>query len=312
MLRVTGGTTDIASDRIYGPVPYHACATLSTTDAAAYNGRTMSEPVSDSRPELAAVVELTEGAAYADLLHAAPREWGCVAEETSCGWLLLAPPLDLLLFNRIVGCGIREPAAPERLRELLGRFRDRGLRNFGVQLSPAALPSDLAAQLESEGLAVRDRWTKVHRGPGTTSAPGTAVSVEQIGPEQAAAFGEVTTIGFGMPAQLRPWIASTVGRPGWRHYLASLDGTPIAAAALFVVGTIGWLGIASTLPQARRHGAQSALFARRVADASALGCRHIITETSEQLPTRPNPSFRNMLRAGFDVVYHRPNYMLAR
>src|SRR4029079_4914104 len=64
----------------------------------------------DSLPELAAIVEMTEGAAYADLLHAAPPEWGCVAEETSCGWLLMAPPLDMLLSNRIVGCGVREPA----------------------------------------------------------------------------------------------------------------------------------------------------------------------------------------------------------
>jgi hypothetical protein len=272
----------------------------------------MSEPVTDSPPELAAVVELTEGAAYADLLRAAPAEWGCVAEETACGWLLMAPPLDMLLFNRVVGCGIREPARASELHALLGRFRERGLRNFGVQLSPAALPSDLDALIQSEGLAVRDRWTKVHRGPGTASAPETPVTVEQIGPERAATFAEVTTIGFGMPPALRPWFASTVGRSGWRHYLASLDGTPIAAAALFVAGSVGWLGVASTLPQARRHGAQGALFARRIADASALGCRHIITETSEQLPTRPNPSFRNMLRAGFDVVYHRPNYMLVR
>jgi len=265
----------------------------------------------DSLPELAAIVEMTEGAAYADLLHAAPPEWGCVAEETSCGWLLMAPPLDMLLFNRIVGCGVREPARSAPLLDLLGRFRDRGLRNFGVQLSPAALPSDLAGWLQSEGLAVRDRWTKVHRGPGTPSARETVVDVREIGVEAAATFAEITTVGFGMPAQLRPWIASTVGRAGWRHYLASMDGTPIAAAALFVVGNVGWLGVASTLPQARRHGAQSALFARRIADASAMGCGHIITETGEELPHRPNPSFRNMIRAGFTVVYHRPNYMIA-
>ena len=268
-------------------------------------------PHTPSLSELAAIVELTEGAAYADLLRAAPAEWGCVAEETSCGWLLMAPPIDMLLFNRIVGCGVREPAPPTQLRDLLARFRERGLRNFGVQLSPAALPSDLPAQLESQGLAIRDRWTKVHRGPGTPSTRETAVSVEQIGSERAAVFAELTTLGFGMPAQLRPWIASTVGRSGWRHYVASLDGTPIAAAALFVDGSVGWLGVASTLPQARRHGAQGALFARRIADASAMGCSHVVTETSEELPSRPNPSFRNMLRAGFAVVYHRPNYMLA-
>src|SRR5690349_14369393 len=109
----------------------------------------MTEPVTDSLPELAAVVELTEGAAYADLLRAAPAEWGCVAEETALGWLLMAPPLDMLLFNRIVGCGIREPARAAELHEMLGRFRERGLRNFGVQLSPAAQPSDLDVLLQS-------------------------------------------------------------------------------------------------------------------------------------------------------------------
>jgi hypothetical protein len=311
MLRKQGRTADIGRAEYRSHFP-SAPARCFPRPAGRGTMSIMSVPVTDSLPELAAVVELTEGAAYADLLHAAPTEWGCVAEETACGWLLMAPPLDMLLFNRIVGCGIREPARSMELRDLLGRFREHGLRNFGVQLSPAALPSDLAAQLESEGLAVRDRWTKVHRRPGAPSAPESDVGVEQIGPERAAAFAEVSTIGFGMPAQLRPWLASTVGRPGWRHYLAWLDGAPIAAAALFVVGDVAWLGIASTLPQARRHGAQGALFARRVADATSIGCQHIITETSEQTPTRPNPSFRNMLRAGFDVVYHRPNYMLAQ
>lgn len=260
-------------------------------------------------PERAAMLELTEGAAYADLLHAAPPDWRCVAEETSCGWLLLAPPLDMLLFNRIIGCGIREPVRPAQLQSLLGRFRERGLRNFGVQPSPAALPPDLVAELESQHLAVRDRWTKLHRARGMPSAPETAVDVDEIGPDRATAFAEVTTAGFGMPTQLRPWIASTVGRPGWRHYIASLEGAPIAAAALFVAGDVGWLGVASTLPQARRHGAQSTLLLRRLTDASAMGCSHVITETQEQLPDRPNPSFRNVLRAGFEVEYHRPNYM---
>jgi hypothetical protein len=270
----------------------------------------MSDPLPASLSEVAAVVEMTEGAAYADLLRAAPPEWNCVAEETACGWLLFAPGLDMLLFNRIVGCGIRQPARRALLQDLIGRFRRAGVKRFGVQLSPAAMPPEIPQWLEAQGLVVRDRWTKVHRGPGTLPAPDTGVSVEEIGVERAGTFAEVTTLGFGMPAQMRPWIASTVGRAGWRHYLVSMDGTPIAAGALFLVGDVGWLGMASTLPQARRHGAQNALFARRVADASAMGCRHLITETGEELPERPNPSFRNMMRAGFAIAYHRPNYML--
>jgi hypothetical protein len=34
-----------------------------------------------------------------------------------------------------------------------------------------------------------------------------------------------------------------------------------------------------------------------------------VTETGEDLPEKPNPSFRNMMRAGFKLAYQRRNYM---
>ena len=43
--------------------------------------------------------------------------------------------------------------------------------------------------------------------------------------------------------------------------------------------------------------------------AIALGYRWFVTETGEDLPTKPNPSFHNMLRAGFRLAYQRPNYL---
>jgi hypothetical protein len=48
--------------------------------------------------------------------------------------------------------------------------------------------------------------------------------------------------------------------------------------------------------------------ARRIADGAALGCRWFTSETGQDLPDKPNPSFHNMLRTGFSVAYHRPNY----
>lgn len=51
--------------------------------------------------------------------------------------------------------------------------------------------------------------------------------------------------------------------------------------------------------------------ARRIADAMALGCRWIITETGEKTPERLNPSYHNMLCIGFKLAYTQPNYMLA-
>ena len=83
----------------------------------------------------------------------------------------------------------------------------------------------------------------------------------------------------------------------------------MAGGALFVKGDVGWLGIASTLPAYRPRGAQGALMARRIRDGADLGCRWLVTETGEDTPHHPNPSYHNMLRTGFSLAYRRPNYI---
>ena len=70
---------------------------------------------------LANLVEHAEAAAYADLLTAAPATWQCVAEQTPAGWLLLAPPLDLLLFNRLIAWGLDNAAPRTELESALSR-----------------------------------------------------------------------------------------------------------------------------------------------------------------------------------------------
>jgi hypothetical protein len=49
--------------------------------------------------------------------------------------------------------------------------------------------------------------------------------------------------------------------------------------------------------------------ARRIRDAALAGCQWVVTETGEDSVDFPNPSYHNMLRAGFQPVYQRPNYM---
>ena len=255
------------------------------------------------------MVELSEAAAYVDLLRAAPASWRCTAEETDAGWLLLAPTLDMLLFNRLIGTGLGPASVRQRdIARLLARFDVAGVRNFGVQLSPA-VEAQYADALLKTGLARRDRWTKVYRDTAATDAAMTDLRIEPVTSEQADVFASVTMGGYGFPQALRPWITSLVGRPGWRHYLAWSGSDAVAGAALYQSGEIGWLGIASTLPAARKRGAQSALMRRRIDDGRALGMRWFVTETGEDIPDRPNPSFRNMMRAGFQVAYHRPNFM---
>jgi len=258
---------------------------------------------------IARMMELTEGAAYADLLRAAPAVWRAQAEETGAGWLLAAPPADLLLFNRLVGCGVERAARRDDVRDAVARLRDAGVHNYGVQVSPAAQPFELTAWLGDEGLVPHDRWAKMFRGDDPAAPARTDLEIREVARRHADAFASVVAAGFGMPPAFHPWLAALVGRPQWRPYLAWDGDTPVAGAALFVQGDVGWLGVASTLPAARRRGAQGALMARRIEDGRALGCRWFVTETGEDTPERPNPSFRNMLRSGFALGYHRANYM---
>ena len=46
--------------------------------------------------------------------------------------------------------------------------------------------------------------------------------------------------------------------------------------------------------------------ARRIRDGADLGCRWLVTETGEDTPHHPNPSYHNMLRTGFLLAYQRP------
>ena len=145
------------------------------------------------------------------------------------------------------------------------------------------------------------------RGPSPTPRAGD-LRVEETGPSRAAAFGSIIAAAFEMPADFAGWMAALVDRPGWTALLA-LDGDePVGAAALFVYGRAGWLGMGATLPEHRGKGAQGALFAERLRRAEELGLEAVLTETGAPVgDERPGPSYRNMLRYGFSEAGLRPN-----
>lgn len=260
--------------------------------------------------QLARLVEFGEARAYADMFRHAPPELHLRVEQLGAAIALIAPDLPILLFNRLIGLGLDDPATPATVDAAVGLYRAAGVKNFGVQLSPAAQPAELPDWLQARGLAPTSRWAKVYRAAEPDAAATTTLRIEHIGQSQAAAFGSVACAAFGLPHFLQPWLAAGVGGPGWHHYLAYEGDQPVATGALYVNGEVGWLGIGSTLPTHRRRGGQAALLAHRVQQAARLGCHWLITETGEDTPAQSNPSFRNMLRTGFLLAYQRPNYMV--
>lgn len=86
-------------------------------------------------------------------------------------------------------------------------------------------------------------------------------------------------------------------------FLAELDDKPIAAGALTIAGDVALLAGASTIPTARRQGAQLALLEERLRYAAAQGC------TDGMMVTLPGSgSQRNAERHGFRIAYTRTKW----
>ena len=249
-------------------------------------------------------LEFAEAEAYADMFAVAPTSLGLEVHRVAGSVVLLAQPLPIMLFNRAIGLGVREPGSAVGLEPVLSLYRARNIKSFAVQASPS-LQSSI---LEIQGLEWRDNWAKVFRKPDPNVQITTDLRVELIGSDRAADFAQVVMGAFGMPAFLEPWLTAMVGRKHWWHYLAFDHDLPVACAAMFTRDGLSWLGLGGTLASHRRRGAQGALMARRIRDAAALGSHWVITETGEDTPTHPNPSFRNMMRAGFTLAYQQTNW----
>ncbi len=217
--------------------------------------------------------------------------------------------VPMAMFSRVVGLGVDRPATQADVDALVGFYEAAGPVTFAVSLSPDARPVELAAWLEARGLARSLSWAKVWRGVEAPPESASDLRIEQIAASGQADFARIGCTAFGAPPALAPWFGATVGRAGWRHYLGHAGDEPVTAAALFIMGDVGWLGFGATLPSHRRRGGQAATFARRIRDAAELGCRLLVTETGQDTPAQPNPSYHNMIRAGSELAYLRPNYV---
>ena len=258
-------------------------------------------------------LEQVEFEASADLWRAAPeavRTANAVELHDVAGAHCMTsggiePPA---LFRRAVGLGAAREASEADLEAVLAHMGSRGLR-YCVPVAAPYRPAAFGAWLERRGFTRGYAWMKFSRACGEKLEASTDLDVRVVGREHGADFGRVVAEGFGLPAAIAAWVSALPGRPHWVCVMAFAGPAPAAAGAAYVEGEYAWLGFGATLPALRRHGAQNALLARRLAEAAARGARTAFTETGERLPDKPSNSYRNILRAGFHERYLRHNYL---
>jgi GNAT superfamily N-acetyltransferase len=212
------------------------------------------------------------------------------------------------MFNRALGLGLGRPAAESDLDEIAGFFRDVGVE-WCAAVAPQAEPAELSASLQARGLVPGYAWAKFRRSVSDPPESTSELRVERAGEGEARAFAETFVRGYGVPELMRDWLARLPGRKGWECFVAYDGETPAATGAVFAHGGVGWLGIAATLPEHRRRGAQGALLAARIRAAAEAGCEVVVTETGARVEGKPSSSYRKILRAGFELDYERPNYL---
>jgi hypothetical protein len=94
-------------------------------------------------------------------------------------------------------------------------------------------------------------------------------------------------------------------RSGGILFLAEHHGEAIAAAALDIEGDIALLAGASTIPRARKLGAQASLLGERLRYAAHAGC-----ELAMMGAEPGSASQRNAERQGFRIAYTRTKWRL--
>ena len=237
------------------------------------------------------------------------RRIGIGLHRAGTATALLMGSFEALMFNRVIGLGLGQPATKVEVDELIESYRQAGIKRYGFQLIPGAQPAGLPGWLGKQGFRAGDNWAKCIRGNEPAPQVQTDLEIKPVGPEEAGAFARIACNVFHLPDFLQPWTASLVGRAGWNHYMAYDGSKPVATGSLFVRNEVGWLGSGATLHEYRQRGAQGAIMARRIKDGLEQGCRWLVTETPEDTPARPNPSYHNMRRTGFKLAYLRRTYL---
>lgn len=208
-------------------------------------------------------------------------------------------PAASLNDNRICLCA-DETVSSADLGDAVRLFEGRGIERFFAWVSPGPGIEPLREGLAELSFTLVP-WTRyptlLHMAEPAIAAT-TSFEIREANRNESVLAHE--SLGKG----LMDGFLQTAGREGFHHYLVLENSQTVAAAVLVRWEAIGYLTYAGTIESARRRGAQSALIARRVADARALGCKYVVSQTLTML----KESFANLQRAGFREIYEQEVY----
>lgn len=226
----------------------------------------------------------------------------------------IAGRTESVVLNRAVGLGVEGPATEDDVARVARLYEDAGVGRHIVHLDPDAGPDALPGWLARVGYRPYRGWAQFARpAAGPLPEPPTDLEIRPVTAETADTFGRIVADAFDLGEAGVPLLATLALQPDWRASLTfDESGEAAGAGALFVHERAGWLDWAATRPAFRQRGSQAALLARALRIADEAGCEVLFCETGEAVTGDPQHSYRNVTRAGFDLVRVRENRILER
>lgn len=212
----------------------------------------------------------------------------------------MAPGVPNPFFNQVFVGG---PAEPRDVESVLALFEQYGMTPR-FEIAPGAISSALAKLLSERGF-IHTQSDPIHilTEREVNERPGSDIQIHRVGSVEALDSFKTTYVrAWQVEAWLAPILQSYVERwlqvSGWTLYLATGGELPVGIGVLFETGDAAYLADAATIPQFRGRGVQSALIARRVADASQSSPRLVFSRAEFG-----SVSQRNLERGGLQSQY---------
>jgi hypothetical protein len=203
------------------------------------------------------------------------------------------------------GLGLFELATAPQLEQIEQFFEARGAVTYH-EVSPLAegtLPLLHARGYEPfEYTSVMCQ--PINRSAADAQSVPSSLGVRRIEASEQRAWAATAADGWGETPGLRDFMLAfglVIAAAQQSHaFVAELNGQMIATAAMMAHDGVALLAGASTVPGARRHGAQAALLDARLAFAAAMEC-----DLAMMCASPGSTSQRNAERNGFRICYTR-------
>jgi hypothetical protein len=259
--------------------------------------------------DLARRLERTEAQGNVDFVEARKKAF----PDRGATWIEVAGTFAMFdgvgsPLTQTFGLGAFEPITTEHMETIEEFFRSRDAEVFH-EVCPLA-DASVFEHLRERGYESVEFSNVLYRpiDPGLRldASRNEGIKVRLIGKDEVNLWSKTASEGWSEFAEVAEFLRElnqVTAHSEGLSFIAELDHQPIATGALTIAGDVALLAGASTVPSARRQGAQLALLEGRMRYAAARGC------TVAMMVANPGSgSQRNAERHGFRIAYTRTKW----